>query len=65
MRTRIGDGATIEDSVIMGSDIYQVRGINTDFFILQFFILFYFIGLPKHIKSAFPGFLLSIVYESF
>ncbi|KAJ0092456.1 hypothetical protein Patl1_27121 [Pistacia atlantica] len=28
MRTRIGDGATIENSVIMGSDIYQI--INRD-----------------------------------
>lgn len=25
MRTRIGDRAIIEDSLIMGSDIYQVR----------------------------------------
>lgn len=29
MRTRVGDGAIIEDSVIMGSDTYQVRHMNT------------------------------------
>lgn len=28
MRTRIGDGAVIEDSVVMGSDVYPVRTIN-------------------------------------
>lgn len=50
MRTRIGDGAAIQDSVIMGSDIYQVRGMC----ILDFF---YFIELPKtHKKSTLFGF---------
>lgn len=29
MRTRVGDGAIIEDSVIMGSDTYQVRHMNS------------------------------------
>ena len=29
MRTRVGDKAIIEDSVVMGSDIYQVRVITT------------------------------------
>lgn len=25
MRTRVGEGAVIEDSVVLGSDIYEVR----------------------------------------
>ncbi|XP_058184220.1 inactive glucose-1-phosphate adenylyltransferase small subunit 2, chloroplastic isoform X1 [Rhododendron vialii] len=30
MRTRIGDGALIEDSVLMGSDIYQIQDVQTN-----------------------------------
>jgi hypothetical protein len=32
MRTTIGEKAIIEDSVIMGSDIYQVRVVLFSFF---------------------------------
>lgn len=40
MRTRIGDGAVIEDSVIMGADFYQVRDIQTSY-TLQFSVSLY------------------------
>ncbi|XP_057500317.1 inactive glucose-1-phosphate adenylyltransferase small subunit 2, chloroplastic isoform X1 [Actinidia eriantha] len=30
LRTRVGDGAVIEDSVLMGSDIYQMQDVQTN-----------------------------------
>jgi hypothetical protein len=49
MRTTIGEKAIIEDSVIMGSDIYQVRVVLFFFFL----ITFHFFLLQKKYKHIF------------
>ncbi|GFS38116.1 ADP-glucose pyrophosphorylase small subunit 2 [Actinidia rufa] len=52
LRTRVGDGAVIEDSVLMGSDIYQMQAMQTNGIEIKGIGIPIGIGECSHVKKA-------------